>query len=119
MSNEKLFVERKPYEGKDGNTYFTYFIKGVIRGKEVKIQIAPPDRDKDFGGYTVLDIVFGDSNEAELVVTPFEMKNEASGEVIAGKTYGVRSIDEDGKIYECKIKPFRSSDKALIKMLLG
>ncbi len=118
MSNEKRIVERESYVSKDGNTYFSYFIKGVIRGKEVKIQIAPPDRDKDFGGYTVLDIVFGDSNAAELVVTPYEMKDE-HGNVRTGNTYGVRSIDENGEIYECKIKPFRQSDKALLNMLLN
>lgn len=118
MSNEKMFVERETYTGKDGNTYFTYFIKGVIRGKAVKIQIAPPNKDTDFGGYTVLDIVFGDSNVAELVVTPYEMKDE-SGNVHSGNTYGVRSVDENGAVYECKIKPARTSDKSLIKMLLG
>ncbi|MBE5734302.1 MAG: hypothetical protein E7347_04555 [Clostridiales bacterium] len=118
MSNEKMFVEREPYKAKDGNTYFSYFIKGVIRGKEVKIQIAPPNKDTDFGGYTVLDIVFGDSNVAELVVTPYEMKDEA-GNIRTGNTYGVRNVDETGEVYECKIKPFRTSDKALIKMLIG
>ena len=118
MSNGKMFVEREPYKAKDGNTYFTYFIKGVIRGKDVKIQIAPPNKDTDFGGYTVLDIVFGDSNVAELVVTPYEMKDEA-GNIRTGNTYGVRNVDETGEVYECKIKPFRTSDKALIKMLIG
>ena len=27
-------------------------------------------------------------------------------------------VDENGEIYECKIKPFRDSDKALLNMLL-
>ena len=31
--------------------------------------------------------------------------------------YG-HAVDEDGQIYECKIKPFRDSDKALLNMLL-
>ena len=64
------------------------------------------------------DIVFGDEMSAELTVTPFEMKDEATGRTISGKTYGVRSVDENGEIYECKIKPFRQSDKALLEMLL-
>lgn len=117
MNKEKLFVEREPYTAKDGNSYFTYFIKGIVRGKEVKIQICPPNKETDFGGYTVLDIVFGDKNVAELVVTPYEMKDE-NGNVRTGNTYGVRSVDEDGEIYECKVKPSRTSDKALINMLL-
>ena len=112
--NEKIiFVERETFE-KNGKVYFSYFIKGAIRGKEVKINIMPPDK----GGYTVLDIVFGEAMSAELTVTPFEMKDEATGRIISGKTYGVRSVDEDGTVYECKIKPFRQSDKALLEMLL-
>lgn len=112
MGNINIKVERETYE-KNGKTNFTYFIKGIIRGKAVKIAVMPPD----FGGYTVLDIVFNDEMSADLVVTPFTMKND-NGEIIAGNTYSVRSVDEDGEIYECKIKPFRQSDKQLLNMLL-
>ena len=112
--NQKIKVERDTYE-KNGKTYFSYFIRGNVRGKDVRAAVIPPDR----GGYTVLDIVFGDAMEAELVVTPFEMKDEASGRIISGNTYAVRSVDENGEVYECKIKPSRASDKSLIGMLLN
>ena len=112
--NQKIKVERDTYE-KNGKTYFSYFIHGNVRGKDVRAAVIPPDR----GGYTVLDIVFGDAMEAELVVTPFEMKDETSGRIISGNTYAVRSVDENGEVYECKIKPSRASDKALISMLLN
>ena len=112
--NQKIKVERDTYE-KNGKTYFSYFIRGNVRGKDVRAAVIPPDR----GGYTVLDIVFGDAMEAELVVTPFEMMDEASGRIISGNTYAVRSVDENGEVYECKIKPSRASDKALIGMLLN
>lgn len=112
--NQKIKVERDTYE-KNGKTYFSYFIRGSVRGKDVRAAVIPPDR----GGYTVLDIVFGDAMEAELVVTPFEMKDETSGRIISGNTYAVRSVDENGEVYECKIKPSRASDKALIGMLLN
>ena len=112
--NQKIKVERDTYE-KNGKTYFSYFIRGNVRGKDVRAAVIPPDR----GGYTVLDIVFGDAMEAELVVTPFEMKDVASGRIISGNTYAVRSVDENGEVYECKIKPSRASDKALIGMLLN
>lgn len=112
--NQKIKVERDTYE-KNGKTYFSYFIRGNVRGKDVRAAVIPPDR----GGYTVLDIVFGDAMEAELVVTPFEMKDETSGRIISGNTYAVRSVDENGEVYECKIKPSRASDKALISMLLN
>ena len=115
MSKAKILVERETYIGKkDNQEHFSYFIKGVIRGKEAKVRIVPPD----FGGYNVLEIVFGDSNAAELTVTPFEIKDEKGNVTMTGNTYGVKSVDEDGVVYECKIKPFQESDKALLAMLL-
>ena len=114
MANEKqIYVERETFE-KNGKVYYAYFIKGTIRGKDIKINIMPPDK----GGYTVLDIVFGNAMMAELVVKPFEMKDEATGRVIAGNTFAVVSYDENGETYECAIKPFRASDKALLNMLI-
>jgi len=63
--NNQVLVERETYE-KDGNTYFSHVVKGVIRGKEVKATVVP----HDVGGYAILDIVFGDSMTAELVLKP-------------------------------------------------
>lgn len=109
----KLMVERETYE-QNGNTYFAHFVKGTIRGKEVKINVVP----LDFGGYTVLDIVFLDAMQAELVLNPYEIKDEATGGVITGNTYSVRSVDENGEIYECRVKPSKNSDKQLLAMLI-
>ena len=109
----QINVERETFE-KDGKTYFSYFIKGVIRGKDVRILVTPPDK----GGFTVLDIVFGNEMQADLIVNPYEIKDDATGNVIKGNTYAVRSIDENGEVYECTIKPFRQSDKALLNMLI-
>ena len=111
--NKNIFVERDTFE-KDGKEYYSYFIKGVVRGKEVRVMIIPPDK----GGYTVLDIVFGNEMKAELTLTPYEIKDESTGRVVKGNTYGVRTADENGEIYECKVKPFRDSDKTLLNMLL-
>ena len=108
-----ICVERDTYE-KNGKTYFSYFIKGTVRGKDVRVAVVPPDK----GGYTVLDIVFGEQMAAELVVKPYEMKDEATGKTISGNTYAVLTHDEDGVPYECAVKPFRSSDKSLLNMLL-
>ena len=114
MANEKIiYVERETFV-KNGNTYFSYFIKGNVRGKNIKVAVVPPDK----GGYTVLDIVFGSAMAAELVVKPFEIKDDATGKVISGNSYAVKSYDEYGVEYECAIKPFRASDKALLNMLL-
>ena len=113
MAINNLLVERETYE-KNGKTYFSYFIKGEIRGKEVKIGVIPPDK----GGYTVLDIVFGNAMAAELLIKPFEIKDDATGKVIAGNTFAVVSYDENGEEYECSIKPSRPSDKSLLNMLV-
>lgn len=112
-NNNQIFVERETYE-KNGKTYFTYFIKGTVRGKNVRVAVVPPDK----GGYAVLDIVFGDQMSAQLVTKPFEIKDDATGKVISGNTYSVQTVDENGEIYECAVKPFRSSDKSLLNMLL-
>ena len=59
---KQIFVERETFE-KNGRTFFSYFIRGNIRGKDVKVAVVPPDK----GGYTVLDIVFGNEMAAELI----------------------------------------------------
>lgn len=112
--NNQIFVERETFV-KNDKTYFSYFIRGKVRGKDVKVAIVPPDN----GGYSLLDIVFGDEMKAELTLQPYEIKDDKTGRVIAGNTYGVRTVDKDtGEIFECPIKPSRKSDKTLLNMLL-
>lgn len=114
MDNKKIFVERETYV-KNEKTYFSYFIKGKVRGKEVRVAIVPPDN----GGYSLLDIVFGEEMKAELTLKPYEIKDEKTGNVITGNSYGVRTVDaETGEVYECTVKPFRNSDKTILNMLL-
>lgn len=110
--DRQIKVEREIYT-KNGKEYFAYFIRGKVRGRDVKVAVSPPD----IGGYTVLDIVFDTEMSADLVITPFEMKN-ANGETITGNTYMVRSYDENGEVYECKVKPTKVSDKNMLNMLL-
>lgn len=112
MAKKQIVVERETFKMKD-KEYFSYFVKGSVRGREVKAGVVPPDK----GGYVVLDIVFGNAMSAELTVKPYEIKDDG-GNVIKGNTYGVRSVDENGKVYECTVKPARSSDKTLLNMLL-
>ena len=115
MDNKKgkIVVERETFE-KDDKVYFTYFIKGKIRNKDVRISVVPPDK----GGYAVLDIVFGNEMKADLVANPYEIKDEATGTVIKGNTYAVRTVDENGEVYECNVKPYRNSDKMMLNMLM-
>ena len=64
-SMKTLLVERESYQ-KDGKDFFSYFVKGKIRGKEVKARVSP----SDMGGYDLLDIVFLTDETAELIITP-------------------------------------------------
>ena len=111
--NNKIIVERETFESK-GKTYYTYFIKGQVRGKDVRVAVIPPDK----GGYAVLDIVFGDAMEAELVAKPFELRDDKTKRVVRGNTYAVRTVEDNGTIYECAIKPAKPSDKSLLEMLM-
>lgn len=86
---KQIFVERETFE-KNGRTFFSYFIRGNIRGKDVKVAVVPPDK----GGYTVLDIVFGNEMSAELILKPYEIKDESTGKVITGNSYAVQTVDE-------------------------
>ena len=110
----KIIVEKGTFEYND-KEYSSYFIAGKIKGKDVKVALMPPDK----GGWAVLDILFSDTNQGELVVKPYELKDEKTGKVTAtGNTYAVRTVDENGEIYECPVKQLKSSDKALLNMLL-
>ena len=111
---KQLKVERETYE-RNGKTFYSYFIRGELRGVEFRIGVQP----HDVGGYTVLEIVFNGKMEAELVTKPWEIKDEKTGTVNTGVTYAVVSYDEDGTMYECAIKPAKRSDKDLLNMFLG
>ncbi len=110
---KKILVERETYEYK-GKTYFSYYVKGTVRGREVKAQIVPPDR----GGFVVLDILFDASLSVELALNPYEFEDEKTHKVISGTAYSVKSVDENGEIYECPVQPARRSDKSMLDMLI-
>ena len=71
MENQKIIVEKGTFEYND-KEYSSYFIAGKIKGKDVKVALMPPDK----GGWAVLDILFSDTNQGELVVKPYELKDE-------------------------------------------
>lgn len=113
MDNCNVKVERAIYE-KKGKQYYGYFVRGIVRDKEIRAGV----KATDFGGYELLDIVFNGEDEAELIATPFELTTE-DGRVITGNTYSVQSVDEQtGEIYSCKVKPILDSDKTKLSMLL-
>ena len=111
--NNGLVLERESFKGNDGKDYYSYFMKGKIRSRDVKVDFAP----KDKGGYEPLDIIFDVSPQAELVMSE-ETMTDSNGKETKYMTYKARVV-EDGVVYECGIKPSRDSDKALLGMLLA
>ena len=115
MSNLKeMFVEREMFVTKEGKKFWSYHLKGTVRGRDVRVDLIP----KDKGGYEPLDIVFDVSPQARLVISEEEMTGE-NGKTMKYTTYKVVTVDEDGVIYECGVKPSKDSDKTLLKMLLN
>lgn len=120
--NGRIFpVTRKPFTGKDGKEYWGYIVKGtVVRvqnkkrfEKEVEVNFVA----KDQGGYEVLDIIFFETDEAELLMRDETMTNDKTGEKSTYTAYYVFGSDDDGTVYSYKVKPSRESDKALLTML--
>ena len=106
----KIMVERDFLKRME-KSIFSYFIKGQIRGKDVRVAVIPPDK----GGYAVLDIVFGNDMKASLVTNPYEIKDEASGRIKGNMLFKQKMKME---VYECNVKPYRNSDKTLLNMLM-
>lgn len=114
---EKKFlkIERETYESKAKEERYSYFVRGNLRGKEMKSSLVP----SDIGGYELLDLLFIDDSEVKLIVVPFELNNSETGELVKGNTYVARTTDKKGEVYECPIKPRQKSDKAILEMLLS
>ena len=112
MADNSIKVTREEYE-KNGKVYSAFYIYGKLRGRDVRVQVIPPD----FGGYKMLDVVFNGAKEAELAIMPYKFTAD-DGTVLEGNTFKVVSKDEDGTVYECGVKPARASDKAILTALL-
>ena len=108
-NDKKVFVKREIYV-KNGKSFYAYFVQGDIKGKALKASVVP----KDIAGYALLDVIFDERPEIDLVVTPYEMQTE-QGEIISGNTYSVKT--EDGEL-ECKIKPNQPTDKTILNYIL-
>lgn len=113
QQTENLIVERETFTSKDKREMYGYFVRGKIRGRDVKVDFNAEDQ----GGYEVLDIIFDIKPTAELLITENEMTND-DGTKQRYTTYEVQNVDEDGIVYKYKVKPARKSDKAYLDVLL-
>ena len=112
--NKSLKILREVYESKDNVSRYSYFIKGVLRGKSVRVSLMP----SDVSGYELLDILFLDNSDVRLDVVPYEI-NDSNGALIKGNTYLARVLDSNGEVFECPVKPRNKSDKYILEMLLN
>ena len=113
MTNDKkITVEREAFE-LNGKTCYSYFVKGTVRGKEIKAQFVPQDN----GGYVLLDIVFADSDTAELVIGSVSITNDKD-KTQTFPTYTLKNVDENGEVFECPVMAARKTDKTKLAMLL-
>lgn len=109
-----FLIEREKFVSKDKKkSYWSYFIKGTLKGREVKVDLEA----KDAGGYELLDLIFEDA-EVYLNVQEEKMTDER-GKVTRYMTYEAFSVDASGFVYSYKVKPSRESDKAVLTMLLA
>lgn len=108
-----LYVERETFIAKDKREMYGYFVRGEVRGREVKVDF----NAKDQGGYETLDLIFDISPKAELLIHE-ETQTDNDGTKRTYTVYEVQNVDEDGIVYKYKIKPARESDKTYLDILL-
>ncbi len=119
--NGNFVITREPIKGangkqlqtQDGRLYFAYVVKGMLRGRPVKVDFSP----KDKGGYQPLDLVFDVSPKAELYIS--EVVQEMNGVKSRRTVYTVNTVDIDGIVWKCEVKPTRASDRDMLVMLIN
>lgn len=103
----------KQLKTQDGRLYYAYILQGKLRGRDVKVDFSP----KDKGGYQPLDLVFDVSPKAELFIT--EVTQEINGTKSKRTVYTVNTVDENGVVWKCEVKPTRTSDRDMLAMLIN
>lgn len=103
----------KQLKTQDGRLYYAYILQGKLRGRDVKVDFSP----KDKGGYQPLDLVFDVSPKAELFIT--EVTQEINGTKSKRTVYTVNTVDENGVVWKCEVKPTRTSDRDMFAMLIN
>lgn len=111
-------VRRKKFKADDGREMWSYYIDGKVRNRKVEVSFVA--YDKGGAGYEFLDIIF-DNKEAIDLVMYDESQKDFNGKVISRKTvYEIQDVDEEtGVVYSYKVKPYRETDRAYIKIMLA
>lgn len=111
-------VRREKFKADDGREMWSYYIDGKVRNRNVKVSFVA--YDKGGAGYEFLDLIFDTKDTADLVMYD-EAQKDFNGKVISRKTvYEIQDVDEvTGVVYSYKVKPYRETDKAYIKIMLA
>lgn len=110
MANLSVYREQFTSKGKQ---YNSYKVKGAITGKSYSVELQPPDK----GGYKLLELVFGENTEAELIVS-IDKRKDDFGKTQTKYSYGVERVDPDtGVLLRADLKPRQLSDRTLLQML--
>ncbi len=121
MANGNFIVRREAicdkrgnqFMTEDGRLYYAYLLRGKLRGRAIKVDFSPRDK----GGYTPLDLVFDVSPEAELEIV--DEITKFNGKKQHRTVYTVNTVDEDGLVWKCEVKPTNKSDVDLLAMLIN
>lgn len=116
-----LYISRK-VTLKGGKRYADYYVHGVLRGVEVQVRVKPgkdSDGFTDVSAYTMLNLVFGENDDALFAVRTFKRRDSATNRITSGLTYYayVKDID-DGEEYTAPLRFETTSDKAIISKLI-
>lgn len=97
----------------DGRKRYYFEVRGEVRGRKVRANMLP----KDVGGYQLLEIVFDEQDEVDLMVMYGNYTND-EGDKVAFHSYFAQVVDGDN-YFRCPVKPSSGSDKALLEAILG
>ena len=113
MKNQALVLEREPFVAKNGKEMYSYFVRGVVHGREVKADFLA----KDLGGYELLDLMFEIDPNVKLI-THEESMTDDKGNVTKYMVYEAQVVDADGLLYTYKLKLAQESDKTYLNILM-
>lgn len=112
-SKFELIVSRSAFnQTEDGENLYSYFIDAVFRGQKQRISLAAEDN----GSYSYLNIIFGDTNQANARFVETKFKPDENSEPMIILSVEVFVID-DGIEYSAPLKAQRKSDKTCLNTL--
>lgn len=111
-------IAREYYSEKQKANLKEFVIVKAYRGFEFEAHLVPKVAEKEtkVSSYDFLEKMFALSEKVTLCTKPYEMVDEATGQVNRGVTYWLKSNDD---IFEpVPVKPINTGDKSALKTIL-